>query len=515
VDDALISFRYARHLAEGHGLVWNVGEWVEGYTNFAWTLWMSLAFLVDLDPVHFAQLSGLAAFALALVATGAATRALLGADVPALVAVTLLALTPTFNAYATSGLETALQAATLTGALALTLRAWRRQRLELREAAALSSLLALAVWTRMDSAALGAWFGLAALAGVLRGGWAAPDRRLRTLAALVLPFTVLVGGWLSWKAWAYGGILPNTFYAKTGAEGAWSVGLAYLGTYVHSTLLYPALIVGALGVAQAWRSRHAPVLVGLGALGTWLLYVAAVGGDFMEFRFLVAALPLATVIGVWALYSAIHSPVLRAVIVATTLAGGLHHQLTFEGQGGIESVEQLASHLTHEVQDWEGVGKTLGRDLGPDSSAVLATTAAGAIPYYARLRTVDMLGLTDEWVARNGKRVSLQIAHHRLAPLHYLVEREVNLVLGQPWLRRAGKPPRTRYPFAHLRELHALVGERARDFPPSASMVEIPMAGDRVLVALYLLPHPDVDRAIAERGWRRIPIVTTDPDTTL
>jgi arabinofuranosyltransferase len=33
-DDAMISMRYARNLAAGHGLVWNPGaEPVEGYTN--------------------------------------------------------------------------------------------------------------------------------------------------------------------------------------------------------------------------------------------------------------------------------------------------------------------------------------------------------------------------------------------------------------------------------------------------------------------------------------------------
>ena len=30
-DDAFISFRYARNLLEGHGLVFNPGEFVEGY----------------------------------------------------------------------------------------------------------------------------------------------------------------------------------------------------------------------------------------------------------------------------------------------------------------------------------------------------------------------------------------------------------------------------------------------------------------------------------------------------
>lgn len=33
-DDAFISFRYARNLLEGHGLVFNPGEYVEGYSNF-------------------------------------------------------------------------------------------------------------------------------------------------------------------------------------------------------------------------------------------------------------------------------------------------------------------------------------------------------------------------------------------------------------------------------------------------------------------------------------------------
>src|SRR5215470_15559653 len=40
-DDAMVSMRYARNLAEGLGLVWNPGERVEGYTDLLWTLWMA------------------------------------------------------------------------------------------------------------------------------------------------------------------------------------------------------------------------------------------------------------------------------------------------------------------------------------------------------------------------------------------------------------------------------------------------------------------------------------------
>ena len=37
-DDAYISFRYAHNLVTGNGLVFNRGEYVEGFTNFLWVL---------------------------------------------------------------------------------------------------------------------------------------------------------------------------------------------------------------------------------------------------------------------------------------------------------------------------------------------------------------------------------------------------------------------------------------------------------------------------------------------
>ena len=49
-DDAYISYRYARNLADGVGLVWNPGEHVEGYSNFLWVV--ILAGLNKLGPRH-------------------------------------------------------------------------------------------------------------------------------------------------------------------------------------------------------------------------------------------------------------------------------------------------------------------------------------------------------------------------------------------------------------------------------------------------------------------------------
>ena len=39
----MISMNYAKHLAGGYGMVWNIGEApVQGFTNMGWMLWMAL-----------------------------------------------------------------------------------------------------------------------------------------------------------------------------------------------------------------------------------------------------------------------------------------------------------------------------------------------------------------------------------------------------------------------------------------------------------------------------------------
>src|SRR5580765_5619800 len=59
IDDAFISLRYARNLALGHGLVYNAGERVEGYTNFLWTLFLALPHLLRVDPIAAGKIANL------------------------------------------------------------------------------------------------------------------------------------------------------------------------------------------------------------------------------------------------------------------------------------------------------------------------------------------------------------------------------------------------------------------------------------------------------------------------
>lgn len=47
-DDEMVSMRYAKNLALGSGLVWNIGERIEGFSNPLWTLYMSFWHLIGL-----------------------------------------------------------------------------------------------------------------------------------------------------------------------------------------------------------------------------------------------------------------------------------------------------------------------------------------------------------------------------------------------------------------------------------------------------------------------------------
>ena len=57
-DDAFISYRYAQNLVDGHGLVFNPGERVEGITNLLWTIGLAGVIRLGGDPLLASVLAG-------------------------------------------------------------------------------------------------------------------------------------------------------------------------------------------------------------------------------------------------------------------------------------------------------------------------------------------------------------------------------------------------------------------------------------------------------------------------
>jgi len=203
-DDAYITYRYARNLATGHGLVFNPGDATDSASSFLYTLVLALCHLLGL---HDLRLPGLRIGIAGAAATAAvvALACLERTRRPALSGFLGLAVGchGLVSGWAVSGMET-----TLFSALVI----WALYRLcVLRAYGWLEAALVVAVaLTRPEGLLLtAAWLAL----GLARYAAAVPRARLRLLAQLgcvsgALGLFVLVK-WLS-----YGSLLPHAFLLK-------------------------------------------------------------------------------------------------------------------------------------------------------------------------------------------------------------------------------------------------------------------------------------------------------------
>jgi arabinofuranosyltransferase len=485
-DDAFISFRYAQHLSEGHGLVWNIGEPpIEGFTNMLYVVLLAGLFALGVEAVRASFLIGILSFLLTVGALLGLTRARFGESRDArLLRNYVLLMTVTnvsFAAYATGGLETQL-------VTALTLHTWFWSTRE-RAAPLAFVCAALAIWTRMDAVLL----VFIPLARALRAPTTTVPARRLGLALFALGISSLLG--LKWHL--FHDIVPNTFHAKVPHSLGRTCfrGLEYLMAYASQYGAAWALVFvcawaithykhGSLGALLGARGR-AEGLDGaiLATCILWCAYLVWVGGDFMEFRFLVPLVPLGAILLISAVSSYQKPLLVHVAALATCMQSALYYYDTYDepflADGhAIETVHGLSEHLSK--GQWRATGERLREIFGDGSQVTISAGAAGAIPFYSGLRTIDEFGLNDRWIAKHGDYLSDRPGHGRVAPLAYLVEQRVNLALGR--------------------------GIRAGDVvPEGARWVEFPMHDGTWYRALYLTPHAEVEAAIRRDGFRTSP----------
>ncbi len=288
-DDAFISIRYAMHLVEGHGLVFNLDPSeapVEGYTNFLWTLWLALGLWLgctgDAIETWGSVWGTLAHGGVVWLLAAIAWRHSGGrARVP--IAACGYAAIHHAASLAPAGLETALFVLLVTAMLRACLQPGT-----VAGALCLGLLGTAAAMTRPDGALPVAMAGLFVLADARR--W----RSWRPVLAYALPFLVVFVPYLLWRHSYYGYWLPNTFYAKSGSDPFVSAGVHYVVDFVRCywplLLAFLALPLGLARPGQEVGARR-PWLALAAFVGSYLAFVLWVGGDFMFGRFLLPLLP--------------------------------------------------------------------------------------------------------------------------------------------------------------------------------------------------------------------------------
>jgi arabinofuranosyltransferase len=422
-DDTFITLRYARNVLRGDGFVFNPGERVEGYTNFLWLLVIVFAGKLGLPLVGAARtLSFLFSLGtLALVARAArpagradgAEQAWRGA-IATILPATVLAASPPFLVWSVSGSEIPLFTFLLLAGFLL-LRGGTRP----GAALVVFGLLGL---VRPEGLL---FFSIAFLVLLAR------SPRRTAVAAMGLGIAlVFYAPYLAWK-WSYfHAILPNTFYAKTGPAGLM---LANGGRYVSGFFMrYGYLfLAGALMLSAAGAARDGGYTLLLLFTCAAALEVCLLGGDWMpQYRLLVPIMPFVALV---ASRGALAIAERRAG--AAALAIPLVLLAAAPGAVGYEAF--TTERIT--VTAFENLGRRLRAILPPGTTIGCGST--GAIGYYSDLPIVDILGLTERFIARHGVVVGTQPGHLKTDGAYVLEKRPDLLLLGNVRIHRGTRGP--------------------------------------------------------------------------
>lgn len=453
VDDGFIVLRYVEHLLAGEGLVYNVGERVEGFSSPLWTFLVAalegvgrfLAPGVEARPELVQRGLGVASGAAAVVAVTYFARERLGCSWGGALGAALgLLVSWPFVFWSGAGLEAPLFGLLLVG-LAIRLTA-ENAFAEGSAWGTAAGLLAVAV-CRPEGPWFAAW-------GVLAALWTTSREARRRVLSTCSLVAAGYGALLLVRVGYYGEPLPNTFYAKVGG-GPFTLlrGGAYLADYlVRGGGLPMTLLVLASGVRSAGAGnggRGPSLLPAFALLGAGIVFTVLVGGDGLYcFRFVAHLLPPAWPfaargaerIGSFAVLRM--SSFLRRRGEARLLA--LLERIDARGKGRWLSFALLGVALfavsqplrtderllpgvnNHRVRESELAWLELGRALARvfPSDALLATNIAGKVPYGSKLPTVDILGLTDRAIARTPMpSMGKGYAGHEKANVAYVLER--------------------------------------------------------------------------------------------
>ncbi len=398
VDDAYITFRYARNLLGGNGLVYNPGEAVLGTTSPLYALILAGIGLVSGGPeAPFPVLAWL----LNALADGFTCWMLirlaerLGHRNAGLGAAFVWVVSPWSVTFSIGGMETSMLIALMTATLYMFVCS------RPITAAFMASLCLL---TRPDALLLVSLLALERLRQALPEG-RINRQQVRLSFGEVAAFAAPLLLWTLLASLAYGNPMPHSITAKVGAyllppeAGLVRLLQHYATPFVaHQTfglwwiavglVLYPALhIIGSLGIIRQRKSTW-PVF-----LYPWIYFVAFAIANPLLFRwYLVPPLPtyfLGIFMGVEQLARIVRKRQLATVFAAACVGLSLNTWVVHPDHGPSRPAPEMA-YIRLELL-YEQVASSLQGSIQPDQ--IVAAGDIGTLGYLTNARILDTVGL--------------------------------------------------------------------------------------------------------------------------
>jgi hypothetical protein len=425
-DDTFIHLQYAKHLAEGQGLVFNVGEPVYGCTSPLWAALIADGMMLGFDGLATARLLGwLATLASVALFMQLMRRTLRSPLLRALATITWAGHAWMIR-WSLSGMETPLAVAlTLAGFVAFTEgRHWGSRPVRT------GTLWALAALTRPEVVfLLVLWTIFLVIDTQNRAG-------IRRLIAGLVPPIVIYGSWLLFARVYFDTFWPQTLSAKAVGGEQVAIRLDNLWRQLRIIGASDGVLAAAMGLAVVFGFRRLRpdrwiaqrMLPWIWVVAVPFLYLAR--GVPVLSRYLLPLLPVLAwlawrTLERWWLGADPKPPALRRAAVLGTFVAtlALSANLYVYGTVVTRQVVTFSAGLETSLVRW---GKWFATYASPD--ALIATPDIGAIGYYSGRRVVDLAGLvTPEVVPLLAQEEqSEMIANLRFASFarpEYLVDR--------------------------------------------------------------------------------------------
>lgn len=511
-DDAFISFRYAKHFADGLGLVFNAGDRVEGYTNFLWTVFISIGMRGGIDPVHFSTIIGIAFSGLTILLTAILSRRLfpeskyLGFPIAALA----LSLHRDFNVYGTSGLETSMFTFLVLAGFAF---------LIVPEGSSfrycvVGLLQVLSVMTRPD----GIIFAFIAFVFLLLTS----KERLRATAFFSAPFILIYIPYWLWRYSYYGFFFPNAFYAKSidlpyYAQG-WTYTWLFLKTYYVFALL--PIIPVILFIKRKWKedSTRVPrppwwsqsdsewpnriLYLSFAYIAAYTVFIIRIGGDFMFARFFIPILPLMYLL-LEGMLRRLNGKLVALTLGVIVLAATFIRFDQFRDTSRIDFIsDEWQWYPAGSLEQSRKNGATLKKYFAGQSVKVAFWAGQVKMIYYAdpAVAIEASAGLTDAVISHQQLTERGRPGHEKHASLEYLLERKVNFLFG-PF---EAPPSQLVVNMVVFDSLVARIITYENDLMqnlkkvPGIQFVDIPAYLDQYIATLHTLPPSEVAQEYAQ-----------------
>ncbi len=430
MDDAYISYRYGQNLMRGEGLVYNPGEYVEGYTNFLWTV-LTAPFTVikSVDVSIFSSSLGLLLSMANILMVVMISRQFIGSGIKfskylLLLPPMFLALDDSIAFWAIGGMEFPIYTLFILGIIYSYFNINNGKKYTMYIAA----FLMLCTLTRPEGNMI---FAITIAHMFLFRKHI--DRFRNVIITLLLSYAVFVLLYYGFKYLFYGQVIPNTFYAKgvTDLRMNLVLGTKYLALCV-GTRLYIFIFILFIPFKKAFREFKLSYLVMFS--GVYVIYLVAVGGDWMiANRFFVPILPILYILSVIGFITFLgkilqyYKSESKTEKIAKSISASLA-VLLFVLTLSLLEYNQLIikdDNTRYELQ-WSKFGMWLKNNVPKET--IIAVGPAGKIPYYSELYTIDMWGLNNSHIAKtDSKRLQ---AGHKKFDLEYVLSYNPEFIIG-------------------------------------------------------------------------------------